>query len=133
MLKKLILIEDDEKYQFDSLKELVHLIIDERFYEMTDEEKLKKLELKAFANCVQNNIEIVTKLNNEENIEGKFVAIDEVTYIYSLLLLNKVTLLESVDSNILTKELDKSKIEENYVIVNNFAKILLDKYIYELS
>ena len=129
MLKKLILIEDGEKYQFDTLDELVRLIIDKDYYEMPKEERQKKLELKAFANCMQEKIEIVTKLNEEINIDGKFVAVDEISYIYSLLLLNKVMILESTNSNFLTAKLNKSKISENYIIVNHFAKELLNKHL----
>lgn len=129
MLKKLILIEDGEKYQLDTLEELVRRIIDNKYYEMTEEERKKKLELKAFANCMQEKIEIITNRNEEIDIEGKFVAIDEMSYIYSLLLLNKVTILESTESNVLTAKLDKADIAENYIIVNYFAKELLNKYI----
>lgn len=129
MLKKLILIEDDDKYQFDTLEELVCLIIDKNYYQMTEEEKKKKLELKAFANCMQEKIEIITNLDGELKTDGKFVAVDEISYIYSLLLLDKVTILESTDSNILTAKLDKSKITKNYIIVNHFSKELLNKYL----
>lgn len=129
MLKKLILIEDGEKYQLDTLEELVKLIIDNKYYEMTEEERKKKLELKAYTNCMQEEIEIITNRNEEIDIEGKFVAIDEMSYIYSLLLLNKVTILESTESNVLTAKLDKADITENYIIVNYFAKELLNKYI----
>ena len=129
MLKKLILIEDGEKYQLDTLEELVKLIIDNKYYEMTEEERKKKLELKAYTNCMQEEIEIITNRNEEIDIEGKLVAIDEMSYIYSLLLLNKVTILESTESNVLTAKLDKADITENYIIVNYFAKELLNKYI----
>ena len=129
MLKDLILIENGEKYQFDTLEELVRLLVDNRYYEMSEQERREKLELKAFANCMQEKIEIVIDVEDEKSIAGKFVALDEITYIYSLLLLDKVMLLESTKANILTKKLDKSKITENYIIVNHFAKDLLKKYL----
>lgn len=129
MLKKLILIEGSEKYQFDTVKELVELIIDKKYYELTEENKKEKLKLKAVANCMFSNLQIVNNLEELDNIEGKFIIADEITYIYSLLLLNKVTLLESRDANLLATTLNKEEISENYIIVNKFAKELLKKYL----
>jgi len=129
VLKNLILIENGEKYQFDTFKELIKSIIDKNYYEMSVEDKAKKIELKAFANCMKEKVDIITKKEEKNNIEGKFVAIDEVTYIYSLLIFNKVMLLESTDSNILAKGLEKSNISENYLVLNRFAKELLQKYL----
>jgi len=129
MPKKLVLIEAGEKYQFDTLEEMVRLIIDKDYYELSTEEKKVKLELKAFANCVPNKYEIVKEINGSMMIDGRFIAVDEVTYIYSLLILNKVMILESTSSDILTRDLDKSEIADNYIIVNHFAKELLNKYL----
>jgi len=129
VLKKLILIEGEEKYQLDTLEELVELLVDQKYYGLTEEEKKEKLYLKAFANCIPNKIEIISSLENVKDFDNKFIALDEITYIYSLLLLNKVILLESKTSEILTSGLDKSKIAENYIIVNHFAKELLARYL----
>jgi len=127
MLKNLIVIENDDKYQYDNLEELVKGIIDKDYYNMTEQQKLEKRELKAFANCLMTDVEVVNDVPS--NMENKFVNIDEVTYIYSLLRLNKVVLLESTKSNFLTKYLDKSNITDNYIIVNHFAEELLKSYI----
>lgn len=129
-MKKLILIESGEKYQFDTVKELIESIIDEKYYEMSAKERREKLELKAYANCMpKREIEITDKIEKGMTINGKFIIYDEVTYIYSLLLLNKVVLLESTDSDMFTGDLDKSNISDNYIIVNHFAKDLLIRYI----
>ena len=113
MLKNLILIENNEKYQFDTLEELVEIIIDKDYYKLDDNQKREKLELKAFANSFGNEGIINTK--------------NEMTYILSLSMINKFMLLENIDSNIFTKELDKSQMDGNYIIVNKFAKELLGK------
>lgn len=115
MLKNLILIENDEKYQFDTLEELVETIIDKDYYKMSDKQKQEKLELKAFANSFGRE-EII----NTEN---------EMTYILSLLILNKFMLLENINSNVFTKDMDKSNLDGNYIIINKFAKELLEKII----
>lgn len=127
-MKKLILIEGDDKYQFDSLEEMVRSIIDDKYYEMSRLEKKKLLDMKAFASSLPYKVNIVDRLKKDEPIEGNFIIYDEITYIFSLLLLNKVTLLESTDSNIFTEYLDKSNISDNYIIVNRFAKELLSSY-----
>ena len=128
-MKRLILIESGEKYQFDTLEELVKVVIDKNYYEMTNEEKKEKMELKAFANCLQKKIEIVKDIEKGIEFDGKFIIFDEITYVFSLLLLGKVMLLESTESNIFTMDLDKGNISDNYIIVNHFAKDLLRKYI----
>ena len=128
-MKDLILIEGNEKYQFDTLEELIETIIHKKYYEMSENEKKEKLELKAFANCMQENIDIVSKVEELSSIDGKFIIQDEITYVLSLLLLNKDMLLERTNSNIFTKNLDKSNISDNYIIVNHYAKDLLKKYL----
>lgn len=124
-MKNLILIENGEKYQFDTIKELVEAIIDKNYYQMSEKEKKEKLELKAYANCIQDKI-----IKKEEiDINSKFVLKDEITYIYSLLNLEKIMLLENINADILTKDLDKTNLEGNYIIVNKFSKELLKKYL----
>lgn len=115
MLKNLILIENNKKYQFDTLEELVQAIIDKDYYKMSDKEKHERLELKAFANSFGKDGMINTK--------------NEIIYILSLLVLNKFMILENVNSNVFTKGMDKSNLDGNYIIVNKFAKELLEKYL----
>jgi len=128
-MKDLILIEGNEKYQFDTLEELIETIIHNKYYEMSENVKKEQLELKAFANCMQENVDIVSKGEKLTSIDGKFIIQDEITYVLSLLLLNKVMLLERTNSNIFTKNLDKSNISDNYIIVNHYAEDLLKKYL----
>ena len=128
-MKDLILIEGNEKYQFDTLEELIETIIHNKYYEMSENVKKEQLELKAFANCMQENVDIVSNGEKLTSIDGKFIIQDEITYVLSLLLLNKVMLLERTNSNIFTKNLDKSNISDNYIIVNHYAEDLLKKYL----
>ena len=128
MLKKLIIIENGEEVQCDTLEELVKILIDENYYNMTDSEKKENMKIKALANCMNNKIEIVDEIKSS-NIEGCFIIKNEITYILSLLTINKVVLLERVDANILTKTLNKEGIKDNYIIVNKFAKDLLKEYV----
>ena len=121
MLNKVIIIEDDNKVQCDSVEEVVKTLIDEKYYELDEIEKLEKREMKAIANCINNSFEIVENVNSKD-LENKFVIKDETTYVLSLLIINKIILLERIDSNIYTSSIDKSNMKDNYIIVNKFAK-----------
>ena len=128
MLSKIIIIENDNKVQCDSEEEVIKLLIDKRYYELSEKEKLEKREMKAIANCINNSFEIVENVNSKD-LENKFVIKDETTYVLSLLIINKIILLERIDSNIYTSSIDKSNMKDNYIIVNKFAKELLKNYL----
>ena len=128
MLNKVIIIEDDNKVQCDSVEEVVKTLIDEKYYELDEKEKLEKREMKAIANCINNSFETVENVNSKD-LENKFVIKDETTYVLSLLIINKIILLERIDSNIYTSSIDKSNMKDNYIIVNKFAKELLKNYL----
>ena len=128
MLSKIIIIENDNKVQCDSEEEVIKLLIDKRYYELSEKEKSEKREIKAIANCINNSFEIVENVNSKD-LENKFVIKDETTYVLSLLIINKIILLERIDSNIYTSSIDKSNMKDNYIIVNKFAKELLKNYL----
>ena len=128
MLSKIIIIENDNKVQCDSEEEVIKLLIDKRYYELSEKEKLEKREIKALANCINNKMQIVEDADSED-IENKFIIKDEITYVLSLLITNKIILLERIDSNISTANINTSEMKDNYVIVNKFAKELLKIYL----
>lgn len=134
MLKKLILIENCQSRQFSKEEDLIKYFFGSRYYNQTEEEKLKQMKLNALIKCIGTDLKVI-EINRPENpkekvdIKNKFIIYDEKTYILSLLLTQRVMLLENIDSNIFTATLDKKRIKDNYIIVNNFAEELLDKYI----
>lgn len=130
MLSKIIIIENDNKVQCDSEEEVIKLLIDKSYYELSEKEKLEKREMKAIANCINNKMQIEEDADSED-IENKFIIKDEITYVLSLLITNKIILLERIDSNIYTANINKSEMKDNYVIVNKFAKELLKIYLKE--
>ena len=130
MLKKIVIIEGDNKIQCDYEEEVLKILIDSNYYNLTEKEKKEKRKIKAMANCMNNKMKIVDQIDiNTESVDDKFIIIDEITYILSLLMTNNIILLERVDSNIYTGTIDKSKIKDNYIIVNKFAKELLESYL----
>ena len=130
MLKKIIIIENDEQVQCDTLEEVVKILIDENYYNMDQSKKIEKMKMKALANCINNKKTIVQEIKKDmQDITEFFVIKDEITYILSLLMTDNIMLLERKDANIFSGELDKENIENNYIIINQFAKELLEKYI----
>lgn len=121
MLKKIIAIENGENYQYDTLEELVQDLIDENFYNMQQNEKVEMMQKKAIANSFN--------LTEDKNLEIIDQIEDELTYILYLLTTNNVVLLEHKESEIFTKDIDKTELEDNYIIVNSFAEELLNKRI----
>ena len=128
MLKNLIIIEDGNEIQCDNIEEVVKLLIDEKFYDLSQEEKKEKIKIKALANSLGIKINIV-KNAEKEDFDGKIIIKDEITYILSLLIINKILILENRDANIFTKNIDKNNISENYLILNSFAKEILINYL----
>ena len=131
MLKGLIILEGNEKYQCNTVKDIAEKLIDNNYYELPAEERKNKIKMLAIANCMNNGIEILEdiKENQETNLDGKFIIKDEITYILSLWMMNKIVLLERVDANEFLKDIDKSKISDNYIIVNKYAKVILIEYL----
>lgn len=131
-MEKLIIIEGMKKYKYDSIEELVENFVSNNYFNMTTEEKNIILEKMAVANTMRDNIKIVKLNKYPEDFEGNaFILYNEISYILSMLKFNKFMLLERTDANILGKYLNKECIEENYIIVNNFANEILKKYLEE--
>lgn len=134
MLKELILIEDGKSYQFSTEKELVEHLLGNNYYNATRQEQVEQMRINGKFNSVNTPIEVVDLQELDEgDINNKFVIYDEKTYILSLLLANRYTLLERKDSNVFTSAMKKDKIEENYIIVNTFAKEILKRYINKIK
>lgn len=134
MLNKLILIENGQSRQFSKEEDLIKYFLGSGYYNQSEGEKFQQMELNALAKCIGTDMKVV-KINRAEaqkekiDLKNKFIVYDEKTYILSLLLTQRAMLLESIDSNIFTGNLDKTGITDNYIIVNTFAEKLLDKYI----
>lgn len=113
---KLILMENGIYKLIDTKEDLVMLLLGDDYYKLSDKNKNKRLEVKSLANSLGKQIDF-TYIN------------DEIAYIYWLLINSNVVLLERLDSNIFTKGIDKSNINDDYIIVNTFAEKLLKDYL----
>ena len=133
MLKSIILVENQNEFQCETLEEVVKKLIGDEFYNWSLEEKQNRMKMLATANCINNNMQIVTREEIQKciGLYNKFIVYDEMTYILSLLRTNNIILLEKRESEVFTKNLDKSKFEKNYIIVNKYAEELLENYLKE--
>lgn len=131
-LKKIILIQNGKSRQMDSKEEVIEFLFGDNYYNLSLEERKELIKLNTIVNTINLDRKLLildNKKNTSFNLDTDFIIYDEVTYLLSLLILNKCMLLEKKDSNILTSDIDKSNISDNYIIVNTFAKELLKKYI----
>lgn len=116
MLQNLIVIENGRNYQFENEQELVKKLISEDYYDLPQDKKIEQIKIKAIANSLNLKKDIPNNIDNEKD------------FILSLLVDNdKLVLLEKSESNIFTEKLDKSQFTKNYILVNKFAKQLLNK------
>ena len=130
MLKNIIIIENGAEAQCDTLEDVVKQLIDKDYYAMTGNQKLEKMKIKASANCINNKMEVINKSELINcTLDNKFIIGDEICFILSLLLTNNIIILEEKESNIFTKHLEKKHLDNNYIIVNNFARELLLKHL----
>lgn len=135
-LKNLILIENNKSLQMSNVDELIKHILGDNYYNLPKEKQIELMELNLKASTANSNynIAMLNKNNIKEiSTEKSVVIYDEITYILSLVILNRFILLEKKDSDIFTKNLDKSSMPDNYIILNTFAKKLLKEYIERIS
>lgn len=130
MLNNLIAIEKKNDYQCNTINELVKKLIDEKYYELTLEQRKNKMKMLAMANTLNKKMEIVDNYSCD-NINGKFIIKDEFTYILSLLICGNIVLLEKKESNVFIKYTNVPESKDNYIIVNKFAKDILKSYLKE--
>lgn len=130
MLSKFIIIENNKDYQCNTFEDVVKYFIDENYYNLTMAEQKNKIMKIAIDNAVDNNLKIVKIVENIDNINESFIAIDEITVILSILKNQlRIVLLERKDSNVFNKYIKIPETNDNYVIINTFSKHALKNYI----
>ena len=130
MLSKFIIIENNKDYQCNTFEDVVKYFIDENYYNLTMAEQKNKIMKIAIDNAIDNNLKIVKIVENIDNINESFIAIDEITVILSILKNQlRIVLLERKDSNVFNKYIKIPETNDNYVIINTFSKYALKNYI----
>ena len=135
-MKDLILIVDQEKYQFDTKEDLMQNLLGDKennYNEMTEEEKKERRYLKAYINLQGQKEYIIdfkeeVKKNPNIPINERFLIDNDDMYVMSLLRMNQVVLLENTKSDIFSKEINKEGTDDNYLILNSYANEITNNY-----
>lgn len=135
----LVVIIQGQQFKLKNLNNLVASIFGKSYFDLSQEERLKVRYEKAHAisqfhkylpivNTEQgtygDNFYIVKK---DYDFENAFIIDDDYSYILSLCKINSFMLLEVRNSNIFTGLIDKSEIKDDLVVINHFAKEILDE------
>lgn len=135
----LVVIIQRQQFKLKNLNNLVSSIFGKSYFDLSQEERLKVRYEKAHAisqfhkylpivNTEQgtygDNFDIVKK---DYDFENAFIIDDDYSYILSLCKINSFMLLEVRNSNIFTGLIDKSEIKDDLVVINHFAKEILDE------
>ena len=135
----LVVIIQGQQFKLKNLNNLVASIFGKSYFDLSQEERLKVRYEKAHAisqfhkylpivNTEQgtygDNFDIIKK---DYDFENAFIIDDDYSYILSLCKINSFMLLEVRNSNIFTGLIDKSKIKDDLVVINHFAKEILDE------
>ncbi len=135
----LVVIIQGQQFKLKNLNNLVASIFGKSYFDLSQEERLKVRYEKAhaisqFHKCLPivnteqgtygDNFDIVKK---DYDFENAFIIDDDYSYILSLCKINSFMLLEVRNSNIFTGLIDKSEIKDDLVVINHFAKEILDE------
>ena len=135
----LVVIIQGQQFKLKNLNNLVASIFGKSYFDLSQEERLKVRYEKAHAisqfhkylpivNTEQgtygDNFDIVKK---DYDFENAFIIDDDYSYILSLCKINSFMLLEVRNSNIFSGLIDKSEIKDDLVVINHFAKEILDE------
>ena len=135
-MDNIVIVENYEKYCFNTLEEAVKQFLGEDFYNLNDKDKYEVLRLKTVRNSVfNNNVPVIDLRKGEEisNIKNKqYIVYDEETFFLSLAKNNDIVLYENKNANIFVKNLNKEeketleKLDDDYIIVNFCVDKLLE-------
>ncbi len=129
-MAKLIVFEEEYKYEFNSIEELVKKIMGEDYYNLNNTQKQNKVKFLTRLNMINNKLPTIVYNEYKNNFEeNAYIINDEITYILSLLRLNKFSLFEEKDANIFAKYIENATYENNYVLINNYANEIMKKYL----
>ena len=135
----LVVIIQGQQFKLKNLNNLVASIFGKSYFDLSQEERLKVRYEKAHAisqfhkylpivntelGTYGDNFDIVKK---DYDFENAFIIDDDYSYILSLCKINSFMLLEVRNSNIFTGLIDKSEIKDDLVVINHFAKEILDE------
>ncbi len=138
-MEPLVVIIQGQQFKLKNLNNLVASIFGADYFNLSQEERLKVRYEKSHAisqfhkylpivhtekGTYGDNFEIV---KNDYDFENGFIIDDDYSYILSLCKINSFMLLEVRNSNIFTGLIDKSEVKDDLVVINHFAKDILEE------
>lgn len=133
--KNYVVVEYEKKYEFDKIEDIIKSILGEDYYNLSEEEKYKKLKLNTFMNAGIKNIPIIEMKDTKQtpNIENEiYILKDEMTFLLSLAKNKDIVIFEKESNKVLAKDIDTTnlrKISEEYIVINDCANQILEKEI----
>lgn len=124
-------------YYLDNIKDLINLVFGEEYLKLTKEEQFKirykllfpfsmehkYLIVDSYKGIIKDSKKVEDNVNYD--INKSFFIDNEVTTILSLCKINQLQILEKVDADILTKDMNKENIKGNYILLNKFVDELI--------
>ncbi|WP_455543039.1 hypothetical protein [Intestinibacter sp.] len=138
-MEPLVVIIQGQQFKLKNLNNLVASIFGASYFDLSQEDRLKVRYEKSHAisqfhkylpivhtekGTYGDNFEIV---KNDYDFENGFIIDDDYSYILSLCKINSFMLLEVRNSNIFTGLIDKSEVKDDLVVINHFAKDILEE------
>lgn len=133
--KNYVVVEYEKKYEFDKIEDIIKSILGEDYYNLSEEEKYKKLKLKTFMNAGIKNIPIIEMKNSKQILDIKeeiYILKDEITFLLSLAKNKDIVIFEKESNKELAKDIDTTnlrKVSEEYIVINDCANQILEKEI----
>ena len=138
-MEPLVVVIQGQQFKLNNINDLIASIFGKGYFDLSQEERLKVRYEKSYAisqfhkylpiihtdkGTYGENFEIISE---DYDFENGFIIDDDYSYILSLCKINSFMLLEIRNSNIFTGLINKKDIEGDYVVINHFAKDLLEE------
>lgn len=131
-MENIIIVEEKEKYVFENIEEVVKQFLGKDFYDLSEEEKYKRLRMRTAMNSTFRNIPIKDLKKGEKVLdikEEQYIVYDEEIFLLSLAKNNDIVIYEKENANLFAKNIDKSNLErvaKEYIRINDCANELLE-------
>ena len=131
-MENIIIVEEKEKNVFENIEEVVKQFLGKDFYDLSEEEKYKRLRMRTAMNSTFRNIPIKDLKKGEKVLdikEEQYIVYDEETFLLSLAKNNDIVIYEKENANLFAKNIDKSNLErvaKEYIRINDCANELLE-------
>lgn len=134
--KNLIILTKANNFQLDTLEELVEIYFGQDYKNKTEEEKIQKRYKKIYPFALLHKMNVLLNQTTEV-IDGKLKKVEKVNkdksvyinndenFFLSLCKMGEIRIFEKKEANIFGKNIDKTKMNGNYIIIDMFLDTIL--------